>query len=178
MTPRDWIVSILVGVLAGLLEATFLTFLPSPWSSIHPILLLVVVFVIRERPRKAVAVAATASVLLDAFVVEGYPVALFRLVLVTALLHLFARRVLTNHSFYSAIALVFFARGIDHFFRISAHLLTRFHSPALAFLSAWSSIWREIAWDVVLIGAFFIIRTLISRRFVSVSTFAGRRMYG
>lgn len=177
MTWREWLAVILLGPLVAVYEATFSTFVPSFWSALHPVLFCIIISLLRERPWRALAFAALCGGILDAFSIGSMGYAFFELLLITLILWFFSRRVLTNHSLYAGMALVILARGLSALMFMLVRSVERLKDSSLFITPDWSFFLRSSVWDVVLIGGFFLINLLLSRKFVTLMSATPNR-YG
>jgi hypothetical protein len=169
MRPRAWFLVLALGVIAALYEATVATFLPFPWSAWKPVVFLVSFSIVREAPRRALIYAVVCGILLDAFSVGGSSLMLIRLLVLAVVLWIMSERVLTNHSFYAAVALAFFARVLMQILLFAVQGFMRLKNPSVLLSTDWAAIMMTGVWDTVAIGFFFIIHAFVSRRFVTVS---------
>lgn len=159
---------LVLGVLLGAVEATGMTFLPLPWREIHPVLPVIVLFVVREEPVVAAILAGTAGAVFDVFAIDGGSFAFGRLLAIVLLVRFVSRSVLTNQSQYTAISLAVMARLADRAWVVLFHLVTRGGSVWQEI--AWPSLWRSCLWDVAIIGSLFFLIVSYRRRFVSTAS--------
>jgi cell shape-determining protein MreD len=166
MRIRGWALVIVGAVVAGLLEATFLTLLPSPWRDIHPVIDGAVLFVILNRSKAGMVFGAVAGFLLDLFSVGPASFASARLLVVAAVISLLSITLLTNRSMYATAVLVVIARIVDRFwvwmFSLAAGVL--FHAPIP--MISFGSFAITLLWDVGIVSACFIVLAFFTRRFL------------
>ena len=169
MSTREWLFVIFVGTLAAVFEVSIASFLRSPWSGIHPVLFLICISLLRERPNRAIALAIVSGAVLDAFAAGSSYYALLRLVCVTGVLWFIARRFLTNHSLYVGAALVFLARFLDAALLDLVQLAMKGLGRQLFLAPLWPQFAIFGLWDTLFMVVYFLFSGFIARRFVSVS---------
>lgn len=167
MTIRNALSVVAGSAAVSIFDATFSTFLPAPWSSFHPSLLLVSLFIIRESPQLAILSAVVSGMFLDAFSFSQ-TFALARLLVVSGALWFFTRRVLTNHSVYAALAIVFAARAIDQLLRALVQSAMHAKAPSLLVAPMWQMMWTSGLWDAAIVCMLFTIQAFLHRRFLSL----------
>lgn len=174
MRTRSWVLVITGAFVAGLLEVTFLTLLPSPWRDIRPIIDVSVLFVILNRSKAGMAFGAVAGFLLDLFSVGPASFASARLLVVAAVVSLLSITLLTNRSMYATAVLVAVARLVDRFWigLFSLAAATLFHAPIP--MDSLGSFGITLLWDVGIVSVCFIVFAFFTRRFLITAPIAPR----
>jgi cell shape-determining protein MreD len=175
MTPRAWIIAVCSALFAALLEASFMPFLPPPWREIRPVMQLIVLLIIVNRPRGALAAAAIAGFVLDIFQVENGAFAFGRFILIAALLLLISESTLTNRSVYATAALILAARLFDRVWMVIASFLGGVLFRTDIRIESWTSFGTTLLWDIGLISVAFICLALFTRRFLITINRSKRR---
>lgn len=167
MKVRQLLLLIILGCLAGLLEATTVTFLPFPFSYLRVTIPILISFIILQRPESAYVFAVSAGGMLDLFAVGTISFAFARLLVIALLVALVAETVLTNHSLYAAVALTLFARLLDWAWLACIQAVVRIGGSAAHLVPGW----REAVWmlffDGVIITAAFLVNHVVFKRFVA-----------
>ncbi len=107
-----WIITILIGVIAGLWEVAVIPFVPAAFS-VLPLLPLSVLLLVSSTRTRALICLMSGAALLDAYHWSHVDVAMIRLALVLLVLDVAANRFLTNRSVYASVALVLVGRAMD-----------------------------------------------------------------
>lgn len=165
MTSRSWLLIILAAIFTGLLEATFISLLPTPWREIRPIIEGAVLLIVLNKPRGALVFAGLSGFCLDLFSVGDGTLALVRLVLLTAAISALAHSWLTNRSIYATAALVVGARFLDRLWLWMSYLVGRAFSWDIR-LESTASFFTTLAWDIGLVSLAFVALTIFTRRFL------------
>lgn len=166
MSPQRWVLLVLFAIGIGLVEATFVTLLPSPWREIRPVLEVSVLLVVVNKPKAALVFAGIAGLMLDVFRVDGPTFVFGRLIIVTSVVSLLAHALLTNRSVYATAALVIFARVFD---RVLAGIHAFFGNIFLESgirVDSIRSFFTTVAWDIALLSACFVLLAMFTRRFL------------
>ena len=163
---RRWGIIGVAAVIAGLFEATFSTFLPTPWREIRPILDGAILLVVLNRPKYAFVFAAITGIILDVIPVEGSGFASARLIAIVALVMLLVQTVLTNRSVYATALLMVTARAADRVWLSVVSFLLRFGSGPAMHLEPLRFAWITLAWDIGLVSLGFISFAFFTRRFL------------
>lgn len=157
----------LLAMVVGLLQSTFSSFLPFPWSTFQPAILCIVYFTLRGGMRKAILFSLVCGFFIDSFSSMRHDGVILQLFFVALPLSAIATSLLTNRSLYASIALDVFAHVVAWMFQFGFGVLmsmlrddTLFHLPELRMTAA------SVAWDVVIIFCVYLIRALLSQRFV------------
>ncbi len=166
MSIKGIVTAAVIGLLVGLVEATFSTFLTVPWDAVMPVLPIAVLYVVRDRPVFAYVLCGCAGAMMDLFTPGIMTFAFGRLILIVAILDLLSRTVLTNQSFYAAVAMAAVARGVDRIWVGIMSLLTDATGIRATVAAMWPMVWRSVLWDMMLVGLAFLISSSIRRRFV------------
>ncbi len=103
----------LLGLLAGLYQATTLTFFSGWWSGLQIVLPLTVFFIVLERRGWALAFAAGAGLSLDLFPLTVSTLAFWRYLAIVALLIVLGQTILTNRSLYAGMVLFALGQVLD-----------------------------------------------------------------
>lgn len=159
--------SILIGFLCGLWEAGVSPFLPGVFS-IHPLLPVLVLFVIASGRSRSLAAAFAGGVMIDLFQPGFSDAAFLRYVLVVLLLDVISRHWLTNRSIYSAAALVLAGRFME---RISAWLIGVLFQVLDFTPYAWSvgaRGWIPYFWDAAIVALGFLGIAILTKRFLTL----------
>ncbi|MFZ2803892.1 MAG: hypothetical protein WA001_01590 [Patescibacteria group bacterium] len=167
MTIRRLLLLIVLGLLAGLFEATTSTLLPSPFSALRPIIPVIVGFIVLQRPESAYAFAVSAGAAMDLFTVGPSTLAFVRLLLIAFAIAVVAERVLTNHSLYAAMALTVLARILDWVWLFGVQAIVHLEGVARAFVPGWQAALTVLAFDAMIIVVAFIVNHVVFKRFVA-----------
>jgi hypothetical protein len=170
MTIRRAILLVLLGCFVGLCEATLVTFLPSPFFDLRPVLPIVVCLIILGRTESAYLFGVSAGAVLDLFAVGGMTLAFARILLIAFFVGLIAETVLTNHSLYASVALVLLARVLDWLWVAAAHGLGRLAGLTIANAPRWQDGLRMLGLDAGILVCVFLVNHLVVKRFVGFST--------
>ncbi len=106
------IAAALLGFLAASYEIGAVSFLPT-WIGFQPVIPLIALILVSTSKSRAFAFAIAAALVLDAYTLDYFDLALIRLPLLVFVLGLIADRFLTNRSVYATAALVVCARLLD-----------------------------------------------------------------
>jgi hypothetical protein len=157
---------ILLGLLLGLYESTFQTFLVGWPSFLKPILPSLVFFMLLERRGYAIAFGVSAGIVLDLFAVEFPTFAPWRLVTIAALLWLASERLLTNRSVYSTVAMVLAARSVEWIWLGSVEALFSLIGRRAYLAPDFGSLAKIAAADLFLTVSLFFLGLFIMRRYL------------
>jgi len=167
MKFREAFFIMLFAVCAGIFQATVSPFLPEPWASFQPVILLLLSWILRNRQKQAMLFAVIAGFFLDIYSPSMGSIAMVRFLVLAVVLFLISKRILTNQSLYAAIGLDISARGSDWLMQAVYSVLTGFFSGAHVFrFPSFGRTLSSFAWDVGIIILVFLIRALFARRFV------------
>lgn len=166
MRILKYLAVILLGLMLGLYESTFLTFLSGWPSFVKPILPSLVFFMLLERRGYAIAFAACAGIVLDLFAVELATFAPWRLVTIAALLWLASERLLTNRSVYSTVAMVLAARLADWFWLVSVERLFGLIGRSAHLAPNVVSLAKTATADLLLTVSLFFLGLFVMRRYL------------
>lgn len=174
MRLRSWAVVAFGAVAVGLIEATLLTLLPSPWREIRPIIDICVILVVVSRSKAGLVFAGIAGFMIDLFSIGSGSFAFARLVVTVAVVALLSITVLTNRSVYATAVLVALARCIDRawMWLASAVSATLFHADVQ--VEPLRSFGITLLWDVGIVSACFVALALFTKRFLMTAPFAPR----
>lgn len=166
MSKKSWALAVTASIFFGILEATLITLLPSPWRDFRPVLVVSVLLVILNRPKAALLHAAIAGLIVDAFSGTG-AFAFARFILITATVWIISDTVVTNRSIYATAALITTARLIDRIWIFVAGF-------AGNSLFAWNvqqepfvSTLITLIWDIGTISIAFMLLAFFTRRFLT-----------
>lgn len=176
MNIRSWIYIVFTAVFCALLEATFLTLLPSPWREFHPLLDIIILLIVLNRVQGACVYAGIAGFLIDSLRVEGGALAVMRYVLLALAISVVSKTILTNRSLYVTTALVIVARCLDRMWLWIANLLSVPFLHEMVARQPWTSFFITIVWDVCLLSIIFLTLNVFTRYFV-VTAPSARRFY-
>jgi hypothetical protein len=156
----------LIGVFAAIIEVAMVPFF-SPWAELLPLMPLIVLVLVSSGRSRALAVAIGGALILDAYTIDHFDLALVRLPAIVFILSLIASRSLTNRSVYATVALTVCGRVLDwgsawalSFLAVSLDLTdVRWIFPsAPAFI---------LVWDVIFTSALFVIIASFTGRFLT-----------
>ncbi|MCR4256318.1 MAG: hypothetical protein NUW08_01285 [Candidatus Uhrbacteria bacterium] len=102
----------LLGLLAACFEVGAVPFLPV-WAGFRPVVPLIALLLVSASRSRAFAFAMGAALVLDAYTLDQFDLALVRLPLLVFVLGWIADRFLTNRSVYATAALVVCGRALD-----------------------------------------------------------------
>jgi len=160
--------SVLFGLACGVWEVAVTPFLPAAFS-IHPLLPLLVIFVIASGRPRALAAAIAGGVIIDLFQPAFSDGATLRYVLIVLLLDLVSRHWLTNRSIYSAIALAFVGRVFERFSAWLIGMLLHLTEVTPYYWSNGASGWVPYLWDAMFVAAGFLLIALLTKRFLTLA---------
>ncbi len=170
MTRRGWVFVILSACFAAVYEAAWMTFLPTPWRDIRPILQILVLLIVLNRPRGALVYAGIAGMLVDLFRVDAGAFSLGRFVVIAIILLALSETVLTNRSVYATTALMFAGRVIDAIWIWIVHAVgTRAFHLDIQMDSA-VSLLLTLCWDIGLMSVAFMLIAVFTRRFLMTAS--------
>ncbi len=173
MSRYLWAVAL--GLIAGLWEVAVRPFLPSILG-LRPLLPLVVLFMVSGKRRHVLACAIAGAFLIDLFSISTPDLALLRYIGIVFALGFVSHHFLTNRSLYASLGLVVLGRLLEF---VSAWLF----GTVIFWLGggeSWvrsPSLFISWGWDVVLVGAGFLLLTAFTRR-SSVTIRASDSWYG
>lgn len=176
MSIRRWLYIVIAAIFCALLEATFLTLLPSPWREFHPLLDIIILLIVLNRVQSACVYAGIAGFLMDSLRVEGGALAIMRYVLLALAISVISKTILTNRSLYVTTALVIMARCLDRLWLWIANLLSVPFLHEVVARQSWQSFFITIVWDVGLLSIVFLALNVFTRYFV-VTAPSARRFY-
>lgn len=166
MNARSWMFVVAAAIVVGTFESTFVTLLPSPWREFRPVIDVMVLLIIIDRPRAALVYAALAGLIIDALGLGGGVFAFARFLLVALAIWALSESVITNRSVYASAALVIAARLIDRLWIWIAGV-------AGSGLFRWeigqeplSSLVITILWDLGTVSLAFVMLAFFTRRFL------------
>lgn len=169
MTIRAGFVLTFAGFVVGTFEATASSFFPSPWRFVHPVLPVVASLIVLEKRSWALLFGFTAGMAMDALAVGTASLASARLILIVLAVSYMARRFLTNHSIFAAVAVVFIARGFEWFWLFLLERILSIAGEPFRFAPGWGFVWPVMAWDAFFIGLSFIAAAFVRTRFVGLA---------
>ncbi|MCK9360766.1 hypothetical protein M0Q28_00870 [Patescibacteria group bacterium] len=153
-----------LGLCAALYEVGAVSFLP-PWFQLRPLLPFIVLLLVSSSRSRAFAAALGGAIVLDAYTLDHFSLALVRLPLMVVLLDVIASRFLTNRSVYATAALAVFARLFDW-------IMSWLFALAAVFLNIHDGMWIippapgfVLLWDVVIISFLFFLVAGLTGRF-------------
>ncbi len=153
-----------LGLCVALYEVSVVSFLP-PWFQFHPLLPFIVLLLVSSSRSRALAAALGGAMVLDAYTLDHFSLALVRLPLMVLLLDLIASRFLTNRSVYATAALMIAARLFDW-------LMSWLFSLAAIFLNMHDGMWVipsapgfVLVWDIVITSIIFFLIAGLTGRF-------------
>ncbi len=159
---KGTLISLLLGLLAGLWEIAVRPFMPSlVWF--YPLVPLLVLLLITTRRSRALGTAAVGGALLDLYAPAAQDLALVRLVVMVLFLDFFIHQWFTHRSLYAVCALAVIGRVVE---RLTAWIILRLVDPsAHLFLDLFSL--RVFVWDFLAVTLGFVALALWTRRFLS-----------
>jgi hypothetical protein len=98
------LLAILAGLMAGLFEVALTPFLPG-WADIRPLFPLLAVLIVSSSRSRVYLAAMAAALIIEAYAISAPDAPLLRILVVTILMDVVARRFLTNRSVYATSAL-------------------------------------------------------------------------
>lgn len=174
MDIRGNVIVVLLALAVGIFQSTFSTFLPSPWSSFQPAILILVAFTLRDRLPRAILFAAVAGFVADALSAGDGSASVIRFVCLAVVLSAIAKTTLTNQSLFATLALVVSARIMDWMMQafISSVALLFRADPGPRFPSI-AGVGGFVVWDAGVVLFVFLIRVILTRRF-AIFSFRGK----
>ncbi|MEK7473416.1 MAG: hypothetical protein AAB668_01660 [Patescibacteria group bacterium] len=106
------VVAVLLGLLAAAYEIGTVPFLPT-WAGFRPVLPLIALLLVSTSRSRAFLLAIGSALMLDAYTLDHFDLALLRLPILVFVLGWVADRFLTNRSVYATAALVACGRLLD-----------------------------------------------------------------
>lgn len=150
----------------GLFEAVGRPFLQSPWSLIHPMLPMLIYWVSREKPERALLAAPVGGFVFHVFSVEGASFAPIIWSLIVVMCFALMTTIVTNRSLSSAFLLLVAARTIDGVSSTAIQWIYQIRHVEVFTGFQWSEVPFIILWDATLLMAFFIGSSILRRWFV------------
>lgn len=155
----------LLGMLVALYEVSVVSFFPS-WAGFRPVIPFLILILASSSRSRALAFAIGAAVILDAYTVDYFDLAILRLPLTVLVLGVIADRFFTNRSVYATIALAICGRVLDW---VGAWAL----SFAAVVLDVRSATWVlfpapafVVLWDVMSVSLAFLLVASFTGRFL------------
>ncbi len=155
----------LMGVFLAFWEQVLRTFLGSPLVFFLPVLPMAVFSIIRGRRFEVLAAMLAAGLVVDLFPQNDAHVAMVIAGFVFFSLVVSADRVMTNHSLYSAVALVVVARVLAFVLQIPIEFV-RHGSAGVGHLFQWSELWPIFLWDSGCVLLLFVGEGVLKRIFI------------
>jgi hypothetical protein len=157
-----YLLAALLGLLAGLWCAVVLPFLPDVWA-FSPLLPLIVLTLVGSKLSRALIIALIGAATLDLYRPLSGDWAVVRWLLITLLLYVMGKRLLSNRSVYAVVGLI-----------VTGRILDVLSTQALASLLWWSVPARSaivsmrlgatVFWDLILAIVGFIILAVFTGR--------------
>jgi hypothetical protein len=165
MNSRRWILAALCGIFLGLIQATFLSLLPSPWREFQPVLATCVLLVVLNRSKHAILFSGVAGFVLHLFTVGGNSFAFIWLMVTTVIVTVISQSLLTNRSMYATAALTVFARIIFQSLAFIVLTISSFLFNTAYIIPSFRQLIVITAWDVALSCFGFLAVAMLTRRF-------------
>jgi hypothetical protein len=159
------IIAGLLGLLAACFEVGAVPFLPV-WAGFRPVVPLIALLLVSTSRSRAFAFALGAALVLDAYTLDRFDLALLRLPILVFVFGFIADRFLTNRSVYATAALVVCARLLDWASVLAlsfAAVLLNLHDTVWAFPQGPMLI---LLWDVAGTSLAFLVLASFTGRFL------------
>ncbi len=166
MTTRTAIGWAIGGLIIGLYQSTIATFLPHPYADIDMALLVIVYLLFRQRLQEPYVVAIFSGVVMDVFAPDVAEVAWLKYLLIATLLYLISKRLLTNFSIYSVVALGVCAQLVSWLWQAALSVVFSQLSLHLRDTGTWSQFGRTLFATIICLSAMFYLDAFITRRFM------------
>ncbi len=159
---------LLFSLFLALIQFSFISALPAPWSYVNLIIVAMLAAFLTLGRSQAWFLAAASGFFLDIFTFHSFGVAMFSLFFCAVIVYLVLENWLTNRSLYSFLLLTFIGVVAEALIYNFLLLILDWSSSAGKFFLVSGSFWRELAGNIVisliLIGLFFNLLVLVSRR--------------
>lgn len=148
-----------LGLVVSVFDATAITLLPQPWSSVKLLPSVLLLFSLFARPWQAYTCAFSAGIALDLFAFESMSFSAARFILITAGMLWLIQRFLTHRSLYTVVALVCFFHISN--WVVSTLTYQAFHivHASTELLPRWQEEWKEFVVTLIFISIVFIVYT-------------------
>lgn len=166
MTRKSIVLLFVSSLFLAIFEAACGPLLPSPWKEVRPILDVIVIGMVLNSPGASLFISAVTGIFLPLFSLDNDFV-LLRFFIITGVLFVLGKSILTNRSIYSAIAAMVSARILDALLAIVISFFGRTLFGWEEYSIPWSSLFITLCWDVGIIGVSFLCIALFTKRFIS-----------
>lgn len=162
------LVSVAIGLLCGIWEVAVSPFLP-PAFSVHPLLPMLVIFVIASGRPRALAAAIAGGIMMDLFQPAFSDAATLRYALIVLLMDLASRHWFTNRSIYSAVALAFVGRLFERFSAWFVGMVMHLTDMTPYYWAIGPRGWIPFLWDAAFVVVGFLLIALLTKRFLTLA---------
>ena len=151
---------------AGLIESSFAGSAPFPLSYIRPLLPVVVLLILLNRPQAGFVAAGIAGVISDLLKTDSSAFAVARWLFIAFIADYIAEKVMTNRSLQAAWILTLVARFMDFLLLVFAYWISPIVLRRSIYIESWKDYLFISLFDLIIVTLLFVGFTIFTKRFL------------